>query len=153
MAPPAAHRGTRSLTGRYDPLVMLRRKRIPTELRAAHDAFEAQAQRVEEARTALLSCLPTGRVARAPVPVGLELLRDELREVREVLEDWRVPAIEERWQACARAVDLALERIPESLAQVEETDEGDVVLSAVARVVGPLDAWATAERAWRRLRV
>jgi len=131
---------------------MLRRKQIPPELRDAHAAFEAQAQRVEDARTALLSCLPTGRVARAPVPVGLELLRDELLEVRADLEDWRVPAVEERWQACARSVDLALERIPESLAQVRDTDEGDAVLGAVARVVGPLDAWATAERAWRKLR-
>lgn len=134
------------------PAMILRRKTMPERLREPHAAFEAQAERVETARKALLSCLPTGRVARAPVPVGLELLRDELLAVREELEAWRVPEIEERWQACAKAVDLALERIPEGVERAQETDEGGVLLNVVSGIVGPLDTWASAERAWLKLR-
>lgn len=132
--------------------MILRRKTMPERLREPHAAFEAQAERVETARKALLSCLPTGRVGRAPVPVGLELLRDELVEVRAELEAWRVPEIEERWQACARAVDLALERIPEGLQRAQDTDEAGVLLNVVSGIVGPLDTWASAERAWLKLR-
>jgi hypothetical protein len=131
---------------------ILRRKQMPERLREPHAAFEAQAERVETARKALLGCLPTGRVAHAPVPVGLELLRDELAEVREELDAWRVPEIEERWQACARAVDVALERIPAGIERAEQTDEAGVLLNVVSQVVGPLDAWASAERAWLKLR-
>lgn len=129
-----------------------RRKTMPERLRQPHAAFQAQAERVESARTALLGCLPTGRVAAAPVPVGLELLRDELTDVRADLPAWRVPEIEERWQACAKAVDLALERIPPGLERARQTDEGGVLLNVVSGIVGPLDTWASAERAWLKLR-
>lgn len=129
-----------------------RRKTMPERLREPHAAFQAQAQRVEDARKALLGCLPTGRVAAAPVPVGLELLADELAEVRAELDAWRVPEIEERWQACAKAVDLALERIPPGLERARATDEAGVLLNVVSGIVGPLDTWASAERAWLRLR-
>lgn len=125
---------------------------MPERLRAPHAAFEAQAQRVEDARKALLGCLPTGRVASAPVPVGLELLRDELTEVRDELDAWRVPEIEDRWHACANAVDVALERIPPGLERARTTDEGGVLLNVVSGIVGPLDTWASAERAWLKLR-
>lgn len=130
----------------------LRRKTMPERLREPHAAFEAQAERVEAARTALLGCMPTGRVARAPVPVGLELLRDELREVQRELDAWRVAEVEARWQACARSIELVLERIPSGIERAEGTDDGGVLLNVVANVVGPLDTWATAEEAWRDLR-
>lgn len=130
----------------------LRRKTIPERLREPYAAFHAQAERVESARKALLGCLPTGRVAAAPVPVGLELLRDELEAVRAELDAWRVPEIEERWQACAKAVDVALDRIPAGLERAHGTDEAGVLLNVVSGIVGPLDAWASAERAWLKLR-
>lgn len=130
----------------------LRRKTMPERLREPHAAFEAQAERVETARKALLSCMPTGRVGRAPVPVGLELLRDELLAVRDELDAWRIPEVEERWQSCARSVTIALERIGEGIERAEATDEGGVLLNVVANIVGPLDTWATAEEAWHKLR-
>lgn len=128
------------------------RKQIPEHLRAPHEAFEQQAERVETARTALLGCMPTGRVAPAPVPVGLELLRDELLAIQTELDAWRVPEVEDRWRACARSVEVALERIPEGLERSRHTDDTGVLLNVVAGVVGPLDTWASAERAWRKLR-
>lgn len=132
--------------------MIFRRKTMPPRLQQPHAAFESQAERVETARKALLSCLPTGRVGRAPVPVGLELLSDELVAVRDELQAWRVPEMEERWQACAKAVDLALARIPEGLERAHDTEEAGVLLNVVSGIVGPLDTWASAERAWLKLR-
>lgn len=132
---------------------MLRRKIIPVELRPAWEAFQAQAEQVEQARQALLGCLPVGRVEPAPVPVGLDLLRDELVEVRGRLEAWRVSAVEDHWQACRDAVDEALEGVEHAREVATSTGELEELLEAISEVVEPLDAWADAERHWLRLRV
>lgn len=125
---------------------------MPPELQPAWDAFQAQAERVEAARQALLGCLPVGRIDPAPVPVGLDLVRDELAAVGAVLEHWRVPPMEAAWQACRRAVDEALGAVPEARAVSAETGELEELLDAVGGVVEPLDAWHEAEVAWLRQR-
>jgi len=114
--------------------------------------FVAQAERVERARRALLSCLPVGRVDPAPIPVGLDLLRDELLAVRGDLPRWRVAAVEEPWQACDAAIAEALDHIEPTRETAQQTDELEVLLEAVTDVVEPLDVWQDAEHAWRALR-
>lgn len=131
---------------------MLRRKTMPPELRDAWQAFQAQAERVEAARQALLGCLPMGRVDPAPVPVGLDLLRDEVVAVAGDLDAWRTPAVEDAWQACRAAVDEALQAIPDARAVSASTGELEEMLDAVSGVVEPLDAWHDAEIAWLRQR-
>lgn len=125
---------------------------MPESLRPAWEAFGAQALRVEQARQALLRCLPVGRVEPAPIGLGLDLLRDELHEVAAQLEAWRVPEAEADWQACRAAVHEALEQIEPARAVALTTGELEVLLGAVTDVVEPLDAWATAERNWLRRR-
>lgn len=125
---------------------------MPEDLRPAWETFAAQAERVEAARQALLGCLPVGRVDPAPVPVGLDLLHDELAAVRDQLERWRVPAVEEDWQACRSAIDDALDGVPHAREVAASTGELEEMLGAVSQVVEPLDAWHEAERAWLGLR-
>lgn len=135
---------------------MLRRilppKSLPADLVPAWEAFRAQAERVESAREALLGCLPIGRVDPAPVPVGLDTLRDELEAVAGELHRWRVPAVDGHWQGCRRAVEEARGAIDPARAAAEATGELEELLDAVSDVVEPLDAWHEAELAWRRLR-
>lgn len=131
---------------------MLRRKRIPEDLRPAWEAFVVQAERVEQARRALLACLPVGRVDPIPVPVGLELLRDELEAVAGELDRWRVPQLGEAWDACHAGIAEALAAVPAAARVAEATGELEELLSAVSDVVEPLDAWHAAERRWLRLR-
>lgn len=114
--------------------------------------FVTQAERVENARQALLSCLPVGRVDPAPIAVGLDVLRDELLAVRNDLERWRSTPIEEHWQACDAAIAEALDHIEPARETADETDELEVLLEAVTEVVEPLDVWQDAEHAWRALR-
>ena len=131
---------------------MFRRRKLPADLAPAYEAFSAQAERVEAARRALLSCLPVGRVDPVPVPVGLDLVADELRAVREDLDVWRVPPLEQAWGACLDAVDEALAAVPTAHHVAVTTTELEVLLGAVGDVVEPLDSWGDAERAWHRLR-
>lgn len=131
---------------------VFRRKQLPDHLLEPWATFMSQAERVETARQALLSCLPVGRVDPAPVPVGLDLLRDELLALRKDLDQWRVAPIEEHWQACDAAIVEALEHIEPARETAESTSELEVLLEAVADVVEPLDVWQDAEHAWRALR-
>lgn len=132
--------------------VMVRRKTMPPELQDAWAAFQDQAGRVEAARQALLGCLPVGRIDPAPVPVGLDLLRDELAAVATGLDAWRVPAMERAWQACRASVDEALAAIPDARVVSATTGELEELLDAVSGVVEPLDAWHEAEVTWLRQR-
>lgn len=132
---------------------MLRRKRIPAELEPAWEAFRAQAERVEQARTALLSCLPVGRVDPAPVPVGLDLLRDELDAVCGELDAWRHDVIADHWAACSSAILQSLAALPTANRVATGSTELEELLGAVGDVIEPLDAWHDAERAWLALRV
>lgn len=132
--------------------MIARRKTMPPDLQPAWAAFQAQAERVEAARQALLGCLPVGRIDPAPVPVGLDLLRDELAAVAAELDGWRIPAMEEAWQACRASVDEALAQIPAARAVSATTGELEEMLDAVSGVVEPLDAWHEAGVAWLRQR-
>lgn len=129
-----------------------RRKSIPPELLPAWEAFQAQAERIEAARQALLGCLPVGRIDPAPVPVGLDLLRDEVTAVAGELHTWRTPVMEDAWQACRAAIDEALDAIPDARAVSATTGELEEMLDAVGGVVEPLDVWHEAEVAWLRQR-
>lgn len=133
-------------------LIVFRRRQLPQHLAAPWAAFTAQAERVEDARQALLGCLPVGRVDPAPIPVGLDLLRDELLAVCDELEAWRVDPVEAEWRACRDAIADALDHIEPTRATAERTDELEVLLEAVTDVVEPLDVWQDAEHAWRGLR-
>lgn len=126
---------------------------MPDDLVAPWQAFTEQAERVEQARQALLGCLPVGRVDPAPVPVGLDLLRDELLAVAGEMDRWRVDAVAGHWEACAAAVEEALAGVEPARGVAETTSELQEVVEAVAELVEALDPWHAAERHWLSLRV
>jgi hypothetical protein len=132
---------------------MIRRKTMPASLAPAWGVFCQQAERVANARRVVLSCLPVGRVDPAPVPVGLDVLHDELVAVRPQLEQWRIDAVEAQWQECDASIDEALAAIPHAKHMANSTIELEELLGAVGDVVEPLgDAWEAAERHWLTLR-
>ena len=126
---------------------------MPPELQAQWEAFQTQADRVQTARRVVLSCLPVGRVDPAPVPVGLDVLHDEVVAVRADLALWRTTAVEAQWRACDEAIAEALDAIPIARKVAETSTELEELLGAVSDVVEPLgDAFQTAERHWLSLR-
>jgi hypothetical protein len=132
---------------------MIRRKTMPADLHAPWESFVAVADRVQTARRVVLSCLPVGRVEPAPVPVGLDVLADELAEIRTDMDAWRRPEVEQVWQACQESITEALAAIPAAKHVAETSTELEELLGAVSDVVEPLgDAFQAAERHWRSLR-
>ena len=126
---------------------------MPAEFAAPWELFTAQAAKVQAARRVVLSCLPVGRVDPAPVPVGLDVLHDELIEVRDALNGWRSDEVDEHWVACRKAIDESLAAIPTAKRVAETSSELEELLGAVSDVVEPVgDAFSAAERHWLSLR-
>lgn len=127
-----------------------RRPELPPDLHEAWWAFLDCAQAIEAGRRVLLGTLPTGRVEPAPVAVGVDALAQSLQDVRAWMPAWRLSQIAAEWEDCVGALEEAethLVRVREVAAATSELEE---LLEAVSEVVAPLDAFADAERAWRR---
>lgn len=130
---------------------MLRRKPpLPADRHDAWRAFLDCADVVEGGRRVLLGTLPTGRVEPAPVGVGLAALDRALADARGWMGRWHLHELEDAWRDCHVALDQAeagLDEVREVAASSSELEE---LLEAVGEVVAPLDAFADAEREWRR---
>lgn len=130
---------------------MLRRKpELPDDLHDAWWCFLDCAEVVEGGRRVLLSTLPTGRVEPAPIAVGTGALRRAIADAHGWMAGWKLDELLDDWQACrasleeAEAALEALDRVAASTSELEE------LLEAVQDVIAPLDAFADAERGWRR---
>lgn len=131
------------------PLIA-RKPQLPESLHDAWWAFLDCAEVIEGGRRVLLRTLPTGRVEPAPIPVGLDAVRVALTDARGWMAEWRLDELAGEWDDCVAAMDEAegnLHVVSEVAASTSELEE---LLGAVEEVVAPLDAFADAERAWRR---
>lgn len=127
-----------------------RKPLLPDELASAWQAFMDCAQVVESGRRVLLSTLPTGRIEPAPIAVGLDALRGALADARDWMPRWEVDEVRPDWEDCRDAMDEAEANLDEVARVAASTGELEELLEAVGEVVAPLDAFADAERTWRR---
>ncbi|MBY5161812.1 hypothetical protein [Salsipaludibacter albus] len=127
-----------------------RKPDLPADLVPAWRAFLDCAQVIESGRRVLLSTLPTGRVEPAPIGVGLDAIAGAIDDARAWMPAWEVEPLAADWQDCATALDEAWTSIDEVRTVAAETSELEELLEAVQDVVAPLDAFADAERTWRR---
>lgn len=127
-----------------------RKPPLPADLEPAWHAFLDCAQVIESGRRVLLSTLPTGRVEPAPIGIGLDAIVGALADARGWMPSWQVEVVADDWDDCLAALDEADEAVPEVRTVAAETSELEELLEAVQDVVAPLDAFADAERTWRR---
>ena len=132
-------------------VIFRRRPELPADLHDAWWTFLDCAQAIEAGRRVLLGTLPTGRVEPAPVAVGADALQRSLEDVREWMPAWRLPEIEQDWADCVAGIDEAEAELVALRQVAAETGELEELLEAVGAVVAPLDSFADAERAWRRV--
>lgn len=123
---------------------------LPADLDTAWQGFLDCAQVIESGRRVLLSTLPTGRIEPAPIGVGIDALRGALDDARSWMPRWEVDQVKDDWHDCVEAVDEAADNLDEVSEVAAETSELEELLEAVSEVVEPLDAFADAERTWRR---
>ena len=127
-----------------------RKPELPPALHDAWWAFLDCAEVIEGGRRLLLGTLPTGRVEPAPIAVGIDALGRSVEDARGWMARWHVDELEVEWRGCHEALDESqgnLDMVREVAATTRELEE---LLGAVEEVVAPLDAFADAEREWRR---
>lgn len=130
---------------------MFQRKRpLPDAYHDAWWGFLDCAEVIEGGRRLLLGTLPTGRVEPAPVGVGLDALARAMDDAQGWMDRWRIPELADEWADCQAALDEARTAIPVVREVAATTGELEELLGAVEDVVAPLDAFADAERAFRR---
>jgi hypothetical protein len=123
---------------------------LPDELVPAWRAFLDCAAVVEGGRRTLLGTMPVGRVEPTPVGLGVDAMATAIADARGWMDAWRLPELEEDWADCLAALDEAETSLPEVRAVAASTDELEELQEAAMDVVEPLDAFADAERAFRR---
>lgn len=127
-----------------------RKSFLPNDLVAAWQGFLDCAQVIESGRRVLLSTLPTGRIEPAPIGIGLDALRGAITDARGWMPRWKVDLVIEEWQDCHDAMDQSFDHLDHVADVAASTGELEELLEAVTEVIAPLDAFADAERAWRR---
>ncbi|MGI9018871.1 MAG: hypothetical protein ACR2HR_17505 [Euzebya sp.] len=134
-------------------VVIFRKRGLPPHLVDPYQAFCDQVQRMEQARDALMSCLPVGRVDPVPVGVGLDLLSDTLDQIREEMSRWKVAEVEQEWTACGSAIQESKSLMATAHQVAQDSTELEHLLAAVDDVDEPLGyAFGQAELRWRALR-
>ena len=128
-----------------------RRAHLPVELEPAWFAFLDCCEVLEGGRRVLVAVLPIGRVEPAPIALGTEALRRAIDDVREWMPAWRIEGLEDDWIDCDRSLDRVLTELRAVDDIAASTDELDDVLDPVRMLMDRLDAFATAERTFRRL--
>lgn len=113
--------------------------------------FAALAERLEAAQRALLAAIPTARDAGLPLAEAIGAFGEWLDQVETMMPAWREPRTEDVWARCEDA--LARSRTEAERLRLEPSPLGFEELNArVGDVLHPLEEFAEAERAIRRLR-
>ena len=129
----------------------LRRSRRPSpEVRARLDAFDASREAVEDAKSALVATVRTGRVEGVPLAEGLAAFEALLREAADTMPAWRSPATDAVWATCDEAVAESLRRA-ERLRLEGSPRVYEELIAEVDDLLEPLDAFAAAAAALRAL--
>ena len=123
---------------------MFRRKRLPEELRAPHDAFRRVLHRVERAKDELTAAVPTARLPGRPLAEALLAFEEELREAERGMSAWRHPAVAEVWERCRSA--LAEARATAERLRLEAPDPGgfEGLVGLIDDLLAPLEAFEEA---------
>ncbi|MEO8476063.1 MAG: hypothetical protein ABI572_03295 [Actinomycetota bacterium] len=131
---------------------MLRRKRLPPELAAAREAFDAVLAEVEPAKAALADCMPSTRMPGRPLPDALSDYENHLERARGLMRPWREPRLETEWLSCEAGLDEALALAGRLRREAPELGGFEGLLGTVESLMDPLDAFAAAADRFRALR-
>lgn len=132
---------------------LLRRRRLPPELRDAFATFRAVVALVERAKDALTAAVPSTRTAGLPLPDALSEFEEDLRRARGRMSGWRRPEVEASWLACASAIDEALASSERLRVEAPRIAGFEGVIGALDGLLAPLDRFDEGFAAFRAARV
>jgi hypothetical protein len=132
---------------------LLRRKRLPPELREAFASFRMVVALVERAKDALTAAVPSTRSAGRPLPDALSEFEEDLRRARDGMTGWRRPEVEASWLACGSAIDQALASAERLRLEAPAIAGFEGVIGTLDGLLAPLDRFDDAFAAFRAARV
>lgn len=130
---------------------MFRRKRLPEDLVAVHDAFDAVLAELEPGKAGLADVLPSTRMPGRPLHDALGEYARRLDAARPLMPAWRAPAVEVEWVACRDGLATARDRTGIAI-EAADPPGFEAMLGLVSSLLDPLDPFADAEERFRRLR-
>lgn len=130
----------------------LRRRRLPEHLEAPARAFDDLLPPLERAGAALTASVPGTRLPGRPLAETLSEFEDELREVRDGMDDWRSPDVELEWEACSRGLDEALALADRVRTEGVHPEGFEGLIGLIGNLLAPLDAFEMAAARFRELR-
>jgi hypothetical protein len=132
--------------------VILRRRSLPAELRGRFDAFRGLIPTLEAAKAALTASVPGTRLPGRPLAETLLDFEEGLREVREGMDSWRSPEVEEAWRGASDGLDAALGLAARVRTELPEPEGFEQLIALIGDLLAPLGAFADAADRFRELR-
>jgi hypothetical protein len=131
---------------------MFRRRRLPDDLVAAHEAFSSLIPALEGAKAALTSSVPGTRLPGRPLAETLLEFEEDLAVVREGMPAWRAPAVEDVWRAADDGLRDALASAERLRVEAPEPAGFEGLIGTIGDLLAPLDAFHAAAERFRDLR-
>jgi hypothetical protein len=132
--------------------MIFRKKRLPDDLRPAHDAFERVLEVLEPAKVAITDVLPGTRMPGRPLHDALAAYQEGLEHASDLMPGWRHPDLEDVWRACEEGLGRALALTHRARDEGVEPVGFEGMLGLVEELLDPLDPFVQAEERFRRLR-
>ena len=107
---------------------------------------------LEPAKRELARVLPTARLPGISLPEALSGLEEALERASALMPAWRHPAVVDAWAACDDALRLAGERARQLREEGPDLGGFEGLIGIVDQLLDPLDAFRSAEDAFRDLR-
>ncbi|MFN8233804.1 MAG: hypothetical protein U0V56_10150 [Actinomycetota bacterium] len=133
--------------------MILRRRRLPSELEPASAAFDRVLAELEPAKAALAEVMPTTRLPGRPLTDALSVFEEHLGRAAEGMSAWRRPEVDDVWRACDAGLADARERAERLRREAPELGGFEGLIWAVGELLEPLEVFEAAERRFRDLRV
>ena len=128
------------------------RRRLPSELEQPFDAFARVLRAIGEAKEELTSVMPTTRLPGRPLAEAIAGFESALDRAEAEMPAWRVPPLEEEWEAASRGIEHARRRAEELRREAPDPQGFEGLIWAVSRVLDPLDDVEAAADRFRSLR-
>lgn len=128
-----------------------RRKRLPADLDAPARAFDELVPVLERAKAALMDSVPGTRLPGRPLAETLWAFETGLREVRDRMDGWRAPEVEEQWLAAADGLDVALALAARVRMEAEPPAGFQELIGVIGDLLAPLEGFEAAAARLREL--
>jgi hypothetical protein len=132
---------------------MLRRRRLPPDLREAFDAFWDVAASVDRGTSALTQSVPSTRFGGRPLVDTLAEFEEALTEAAARMPAWHRPEVEDAWSRADAGLRLARRRAERLRTEAPDPGGFEGLIGLIGDLLAPLEAVGAAADAFGRLRV